>query len=55
MSTIRAQLKQLRKQIKIPYVVRFVDEYIPKAQQAEQVIYIHIWIKERANELVDKS
>ena len=44
MSTISAQLKALRKQIKIPYRIEFVDRFIPEEEYEDRVIYVHIWI-----------
>lgn len=44
MSTIMAQLKQLRKQIHIPFRIEFVDYEIPPEQFKQKVIYIHIRI-----------
>jgi len=42
MATILAQLKQLRKQINIPYRVVYVDREIKPEEFQEKVIYIHI-------------
>ncbi len=44
MPTISAQLKALRKQIKIPYKIVFVDEKINEEDFEEKTIYVHIWI-----------
>ncbi len=44
MATILSQLRQLRKQINIPYRIEFVDREIHKEEFQEKVIYVHIWI-----------
>lgn len=42
MSRVSDLLNQLRKQIKIPYRIEFVDRYIPDEEQEEYTLYIHI-------------
>ena len=44
MATILSQLRQLRKQINIPYRIKFVDKEVFESEFEEKVIYVHIWI-----------
>jgi hypothetical protein len=44
MPTISAQIKELRKKIKIPWRIIYVDKEIDPADFAEKTIYVHIWI-----------
>lgn len=44
MATILSQLRQLRKQINIPYRIEFVNREVIKEEFQEKVIYVHIWI-----------
>ena len=44
MATVLSQLKELRKQIKIPYRIQFVDHEILEEDFEDKVIYIYIWI-----------
>lgn len=44
MATILSQLKALRKQIKIPYAIEFVDHEVCEKDFEEKIIYVHIWI-----------
>jgi hypothetical protein len=44
MPTISAQLRALKKQINIPYSIKFVDEIIREKDFEEKIIYVHIWI-----------
>ena len=44
MATIQAQLRKLKKQIRIPYRIKFVDREILSSEFEEKVIYVHIWI-----------
>lgn len=44
MATILSQLIRLRKQITLPYEIRYVDREILKEEFEENVIYIHITI-----------
>jgi hypothetical protein len=44
MATIAAQLKDLRKRIKIPWRIVYVDRKIESHEFAEKTIYVHIWI-----------
>lgn len=44
MAKIASQLRTLRKQINIPYTIKFVDREIHYHEFEEKVIYIHIWI-----------
>lgn len=44
MATIAEQLRTLKKQINIPYAIRFVDHFIEEKDYEYRVIYIHIMI-----------
>ncbi len=44
MSTIQSQLRELRKKIKIPWRIVYVDRVIEPEEFAEKTIYVHIWI-----------
>lgn len=44
MATISLQLRKLRKTIKLPWKIEFVDRVIKKEEFQEKVIYIHITI-----------
>lgn len=44
MPTIAAQIKELRKKIKIPWRIVYVDRLILPEEFAEKTIYVHIWI-----------
>ena len=44
MATIQAQIKELRKKIKIPWRIVYVDRIIMSDEFAEKTIYVHIWI-----------
>ena len=44
MATISSQLRALRKQVSIPYIIKYVDRYIPEEEWEDKVIYIHITI-----------
>lgn len=44
MATILAQIKELRKKIKIPWRIVYVDHVIPFEEFEEKTIYVHIWI-----------
>lgn len=44
MATILSQLRMLKKEIKIPYAIQFVDREIPERDFQEKIIYVHIWI-----------
>lgn len=44
MSTILAQIKDLRKKIKIPWRIVYVDKKVEQHEYAEKTIYVHIWI-----------
>jgi len=44
MATIQAQLRELRKKIKIPWRIVYVDQVILKENFAPKTIYVHIWI-----------
>lgn len=44
MPTIQAQIKELRKKIKIPWRIVYVDRVIQPNEFAEKTIYVHIWI-----------
>jgi hypothetical protein len=45
MATIQAQLKELRKRIKIPWRIVYVDREIKPDEFEAKTIYVHIWIK----------
>lgn len=44
MATIASQLKELRKKIRIPWHIVYVDRKIEPEEFAEKTIYVHIWI-----------
>lgn len=44
MATILSQIKDLRKKIKIPWRIVYVDREVPRNEWAEKTIYVHIWI-----------
>jgi hypothetical protein len=44
MATILSQIKELRKQIKIPWRIVYVDKEILPDEFKEKTIYVHIWI-----------
>lgn len=44
MSKILSQIKELRKQIKIPWRIKYVDREIRPEEFEPKVIYVHIWI-----------
>ena len=44
MPTILSQIKELRKQIKIPWRIQYVDRKIEQDEFADKIIYVHIWI-----------
>lgn len=44
MATISSQLRALRKQIKLPHRIVFVDRVIKPEEFIEKTIYVHIWI-----------
>jgi|AntAceMinimDraft_13_1070369.scaffolds.fasta_scaffold01503_11 hypothetical protein len=44
MATISSQLRALRKQVNIPYIIKYVDRYIPPEEWEDKVIYIHITV-----------
>ncbi len=44
MSTILSQIKELRKKIRIPWRIVYVDKKIDQEDFAEKTIYVHIWI-----------
>lgn len=45
MATIQAQIKELRKKIKVPWRIVYVDRVIMPDEFEEKTIYVHIWIK----------
>lgn len=45
MATIASQIKELRKKIKIPWRVIYVDREVMDSEFEEKTIYVHIWIK----------
>ena len=44
MSTIQAQIKELRKKIRVPWRIVYVDKEILNNEFEEKTIYVHIWI-----------
>jgi hypothetical protein len=44
MSKILSQIKELRKKIKIPWRIVYVDREILPSEFEEKTIYVHIWI-----------
>lgn len=44
MAKISDQLRQLKKQIKIPWKVKYIDYEIDEKDFEPYTIYIHIWI-----------
>jgi len=45
MGTIASQIKELRKKIRIPWRIVYVDRKIETKEFAEKTVYVHIWIK----------
>lgn len=43
MATIAAQLRELRKLVRIPYKIKFVNRVIKESEFEKKVIYVHIW------------
>lgn len=48
MPTIQSQLQALKKQIKVPYRIEFVDDVVEPEDFEEKTVYVHIWIKEKS-------
>jgi len=44
MATIASQLRLLRKQIKLPHRIVFVNRRIEPEEFVDKTIYVHIWI-----------
>jgi hypothetical protein len=44
MPTIVSQIKELRKKIRIPWRIVYVDRWIEPSEFREKTIYVHIWI-----------
>lgn len=44
MATIQSQIRELRKKIKIPWRIVYVDHKIESSEFEEKTIYVHIWI-----------
>jgi hypothetical protein len=44
MSKILSQIKELRKKIKIPWRIIYVDREIKPEEFEKKTIYVHIWI-----------
>ena len=44
MATILSQIKELRKKIKIPWRIKYVDREIKPEEYEPRTIYVHIWI-----------
>lgn len=44
MSKILSQIKELRKQIKIPWRIVYVNREVRPNEFEKKVIYVHIWI-----------
>ena len=45
MSKILSQIKELRKRIKVPWRIVYVDAEMKPEQFEAKTIYVHIWIK----------
>ena len=45
MSKILSQIKELRRKIKIPWRIVYVDKEVIKDEFEPKTIYVHIWIK----------
>lgn len=44
MSKIAAEIRSLRKKIKIPWRIVYVDRIVEKEDFEPKTIYVHIWI-----------
>lgn len=44
MSKILSQIKELRKQIKIPWRIVYVEKVVSPEEFQPKTIYVHIWI-----------
>jgi hypothetical protein len=44
MATIQAQIRELRKKIKIPWRIVYVDRVVEMEEFEPKTIYVHIWI-----------
>lgn len=44
MSKILSQIKELRKKIKVPWRIVYVNRKIEPHEFAKKTIYLHIWI-----------
>lgn len=44
MATILSQIKELRKKIKIPWRIVYVNKEVLPQDFEEKTIYVHIWI-----------
>jgi hypothetical protein len=55
MPTILSQIKELRKKIKIPWRVVYVDRVIEPEEFQEKTIYVHIWIEGENYERLGKG
>jgi hypothetical protein len=44
MATILSQIKELRKKIKIPWRIVYVEKEVQPQDFEEKTIYVHIWI-----------
>jgi hypothetical protein len=44
MPNILSQIKELRKLIRIPWRIEYVDRVIERHEFEEKTIYVHIWI-----------
>jgi hypothetical protein len=44
MRTIQSQIKELRKKIKIPWKIVYVNREILPEEFEQKTIYVHIWI-----------
>lgn len=40
--SIKAQIRILKQKIKLPWLVKIVDGFVPKEERADKVIYVHI-------------
>ena len=44
MATIISQIKELKKIIKIPWRILYIDKEVPPSEFEPKTIYVHIWI-----------
>lgn len=44
MAKIAAQIRELRRKIRIPWRIVYVDREIMQSEFEEKTIYVHIWV-----------